>query len=144
MSPDRNELMQNEDSPTVDESHLCMYMTLMCIWHCTWKNVLMFYSWSKIGSNKWFWILIFNLNSTVMGKTDRCRSITKHNQTWTVCMIHCSDIKLASRHINSPTSQLFVQQLVPADTKGIIKAPCHWPFVRGSTSDRWNPFTNGQ
>ena len=44
---------------------------------------------------------------------------------------HCSDVKWASRHFNSPGHRLYVQQFVQVDIKGNIKAPHHWPFVRG-------------
>ena len=33
-------------------------------------------------------------------------------------------------HIKSPTTQLFVQQLLLVNNKPHIRTPCYWPFVR--------------
>ena len=39
----------------------------------------------------------------------------------------------------TPTFQIFVQQVVQADVKEIIKGLNHWTFVGKSTDDRWIP-----
>ena len=52
-------------------------------------------------------------------------------------ILHYSDV-------TSPANGLFVLQLVQANNKWNIKAPHCWPFVRGTTSDRLIPLTNGQ